>query len=284
MGKRGRQIRRSAGQRLIVIGGGAILVLGLLFGASLRMEQKAAVPAPAAEPVIRAEGPAQEPEPEDLMTPEEKLAAIEAGGDYPKKLVQMARGNAEAIDFVYQYPHRKGERTKKIDLREDMKQEGVPLLMQWDERWGYQEYGDGPMGYTGCGPTCLSMASVYLTGRDKWNPARVADMAVEQGYMLQNHGSSWKLISEGCEHVGLRAEALPLVCGAMVDALDRGELIILALGPGDFTGSGHFVLVTGYETDGFRIHDPNRRKNSEKLWGFSQLKGQIRNIWAMSAL
>ena len=281
MGKRERRVRRSAGQRLMAIGGGVILVLGLLFGASLRMDRAEKVPLPAGEPVIRTEAP--EPEPEDGMTPEEKLAAIETGAGYPKKLVQMARSNAEAIDFVYEYPERKGERSR-VSLREDMKQEGVPLLMQWDERWGYQEYGDGPMGYTGCGPTCLSMASVYLTGRDKWNPSRVADMAVKEGYMLKNHGSSWKLISEGCEKVGLNAEVLPLVKGTMVDRLDRGDLIILALGPGDFTGSGHFVLVTGYEEGGFRIHDPNRRETSGKLWPFSQLEGQIRNLWAMSAL
>ena len=276
MEKQGGQIQRTGGQRFLVIGTGAVLVLGLVFGAALKLE-KPGLPAdpPAVQEILV--------EQEETLSPEEKLAVIESGEDYPKKLVLMAKGNPEAIDFVYEYPSRKGERNQ-ISLLEDMNRDGVPLLMQWDERWGYQEYGDGPMGYTGCGPTCLSMAAVYLTGRDKWNPSRVADMAVKEGYMLKNHGSSWTLISEGAEKVGLRAEALPLVRGAMVERLNRGELIILALGPGDFTSSGHFVLVTGYEKDGFHIHDPNRRSNSEKVWGFSQLKGQIRNLWAVSAL
>ena len=274
MEKNGRWVRPSVGRRL----GACVLTVALMLSlSSCGTAQPAGVSPEPSSASLEVRPEPSEPE----LTREEKLAVIECGKDYPPKLVQMARSNAEAVDFVYEYPQRKGKRAP-INLRDELKGEGVPLLMQWDERWGYQEYGDGPMGYTGCGPTCLSMASLYLTGRDTWNPSRVADMAVREGYMLKKHGSSWKLISEGCKQVGLRAEALPLVCGTMVDRLDRGQLIILALGPGDFTGSGHFVLVTGYEEDGFRIHDPNRRSNSEKLWGFSQLKGQIRNLWAMS--
>ena len=258
----------------------ALLLTGTLLLASSCAPQPAEAPTPEeAEPYVQEN---EKREPENTMTPEEKLAVIESGEGYPKKLIQMARSNPEAIDFVYEYPQRKGERSR-INLRDEMKGEGVPLLMQWDERWGYQEYGDGPMGYTGCGPTCLSMAAVYLTGKDKWNPARVADMAEREGYMVKRHGSSWNLITEGSSHVGLKAEVLPLVKGTMLDRLDRGDLIILVVGPGDFTGSGHFLLVTGYEEDGFHIHDPNSRENSAKVWGFSQLKGQIRNLWAVSA-
>ena len=273
----GRRSRRSGGQRILTIFLGVTVVFGLL--SAVPREGASAPDRPPEEESVRTEF--QTERPGDGLTPEEKLAIIESSPEYPPKLVKMAQTNGEALDFVYEYPARKGERSR-VSLREDLEQEGVPLLMQWDERWGYQEYGDGPMGYTGCGPTCLSMAAVYLTGRDKWNPSRVADMAVKEGYMLKHHGSSWQLISEGCEKVGLKAEVLPLVKGTMMDRLDRGELIILALGPGDFTGSGHFVLVTGYEEEGFRIHDPNRRETSGKIWGFSRLKGQIRNLWAMS--
>jgi uncharacterized protein YvpB len=68
----------------------------------------------------------------------------------------------------------------------------------------------------------------------------------------------------------------------MKKALDAGSLIILNVGPGDFTDSGHFLVVTGYTDEGFSINDPNSRKNSEKIWSYDTLKGQIRNLWAMS--
>ena len=32
----------------------------------------------------------------------------------------------------------------------------------------------------------------------------------------------------------------------------------------------------------FRVNDPNRRANSEKLWSYETLEPQIRNLWAIS--
>lgn len=253
--------RRSGGERILTIVIGVAIVLGLMFAAASRQEV---------------------PHTYDAATQEEKLAAIESGKEYPKKLVEMAQNNAETIDFVYHYPERKNERPR-ISLHDEMQEEGVPLLMQWDERWGYQNYANGPVGYTGCGPTCLSMAALYLTRNDKWNPARVAEMAEKNGYAVEGKGSSWTLISEGSRKIGLKAEMLPLSKSAMLSHLDAGELIILVVGPGDFTRSGHFLVVTGYEQAGFRINDPNSRENSGKVWSYTSLKGQIRNLWAISA-
>ena len=71
------------------------------------------------------------------------------------------------------YPYMK-DAAFSIDLSDCLKDGTVPLLMQWDERWGYESYGSGLIGWTGCGPTCLSMAAVGLTGDTGWNPAKVA--------------------------------------------------------------------------------------------------------------
>ncbi len=40
-------------------------------------------------------------------------------------------------------------------------------------------------------------------------------------------------------------------------ALAAGVPLICAMGPGDFTGNGHFIVVTGYDGEGFSIRDPN---------------------------
>lgn len=61
----------------------------------------------------------------------------------------------------------------------------------------------------------------------------------------------------------------------------RGCPIIINVGPGDFTDSGHFMTLTGYDSEGFMINDPNSRANSEKHWTYAQLQGQVRNLWAM---
>ena len=57
--------------------------------------------------------------------------------------------------------------------------------------------------------------------------------------------------------------------------------MILALGPGDFTTAGHYVVLAGVEEGKFRVNDPNSRANSERLWSYEELEGQIRNIWSI---
>lgn len=69
----------------------------------------------------------------------------------------------------------------------------------------------------------------------------------------------------------------------MKNALDDGAVLILALGPGDFTSSGHFIVVTGYTDGGFSVNDPNSRENSSRLWSYGRLASQISNLWSLSA-
>ena len=68
----------------------------------------------------------------------------------------------------------------------------------------------------------------------------------------------------------------------ITNALEAGNPVILALGKGDFTSTGHYIVLTGVEEEGFRVNDPNSRENSKKLWTYEQLEKQIRNIWEIS--
>lgn len=155
-----------------------------------------------------------------------------------------------------------------------------PQLMQWDPRWGCAPYGDGLMALNGCGPTALSMVVCGLTGDGSVTPWTVARYADEAGYYVEGAGSKWELMSTGCQHFGLSARELPLDRSVMVRALEDGQPIVCSVGPGDFTTSGHFILLTGVEDGKFRVNDPNRRSNSEKLWDYDTLAPQIRNLWA----
>ena len=198
-------------------------------------------------------------------------------GRYPEDLIELLEINPETKEFVLNYPFR--EETE-IDLS-GCSRDTVPLFLQWDPMWGYEEYGSGCIGQTGCGPTCLAMAGYYLTGDESMNPRDVAAFAEENGYYAAGYGSSWTLISEGAGKLGLTATELPLVKGKMVDAVENGNPVILALGKGDFTSSGHYIVLTGWEDGAFRVNDPNSRIRSEKLWTYEELEHQIRNIWAI---
>ncbi len=210
-----------------------------------------------------------------------KLAVIQTSGAYPTDMVEFAENYPQVIDYVYNYPHLK-DKHYSIDLSKEAKSKDVPLLMQWDERWGYSVYGDGLIGYTGCGPVSLSMVALYLTHDSQWTPIKVADIAIKNGYCISGSGSSWTLISEGSHLLGLNAHELPLDEYKMKRELDAGHPIIIVVGEGDFTKSGHFMVITGYDETGFYLNDPNSQENSNKTWDYITLSWQIRNLWAMS--
>ena len=52
---------------------------------------------------------------------------------------------------------------------------------------------------------------------------------------------------------------------------------------GDFTTSGHYIVLAGIEDGKYRVNDPNSYANSEKLWSYEQIEGQIRNLWSIGA-
>ena len=199
--------------------------------------------------------------------------------EYPASLIRLLERNPETKSFVLEYPFRE---EMKADLFAYEGSKTVPLFLQWDPMWGYEKYGSDIIGITGCGPTCLAMVGYHLTGNEEMTPGNIAAFAQKNGYYASGYGSSWTLISEGAAELGLKATELPLVKKKLVDAVEAGNPVILAVGPGDFTTSGHYIVLTGWEDGSFRVNDPNSRIRSEKLWTYEELEGQIRNIWAMS--
>lgn len=199
---------------------------------------------------------------------------------YPKQLQELALKNEEALEFVYDYP---AEHVKEhtIDLTEEASMDSVPLFVQWDKRWGYEKYSGNFFAASGCGPTTLSMVVVYLTHNRDASPIAVAKYSKEAGYSVDGSGSSWTLISEGCKHYGVKAKAVALDESRMKAELDEGHPIVVNVGPGDFTDTGHFMVITGYDDEGFSINDPNSIEKSGKRWLFRNISSQVRAVWSM---
>lgn len=214
---------------------------------------------------------------------EEFLKSQSGKEEYPQELLDLAEKNEEALDFVKDYPNREKYKEKSVDLSQDYTPGEVPLLMQWDKRWGYDSYGSGMIGLEGCGPTCLTMAYLYFTGDVSMNPREMAEYACENGY-YSPEGTSWSLWTEGVDQLGLSGEELSLSESVMKSTLDAGGLIVCSMRPGDFTTTGHYILIRGYDKNGFYVNDPNRRSNSERQWDYETLSGQIKNLWGIYSL
>lgn len=199
-------------------------------------------------------------------------------GDWPEDLLVLLDKNPETEEFVLQYPLKKDSRPT-YGLSDCLNSTQMPLLLQWDERWGYGEYAGELMGISGCGPTCLSMVCIQLLQDPSYTPQYVAAFAEENGYAVKGNGSAWALISEGGEKLGLDVTEIPLDEGRIIRNLEAGNPIICVMGPGDFTTSGHFIVLTQYADGYVKVNDPNSPIRSQKQWKLTDIMPQMNNLW-----
>lgn len=203
---------------------------------------------------------------------------------YPEPLQTALENNPELKEFAkgYEGAMEAGERdrTDACELTDEERSEKYPLFLQWDKRWGYRAYGEHVIGLSGCGPTCMSMVLYSLKGDETMTPDSLARFADAQGYYVEGSGTAWSFMTEGARSLGLNVREVSLDEGAMKSRLDEGSLIICSMGPGDFTKAGHFIVIYGYDEDGFLVNDPNSVQRSGERWSFDKIRYQIRNLWA----
>lgn len=222
---------------------------------------------------------------------EEKLLALTQGSPdiaelylerdaYPPELLKALTLNQEMLGFVKGWPDSDGSVTGGFTDAELYT--AHPLFIQWDERWGYYPYGDSNLGLAGCGPVCLSMVIFSLTGNADATPDKLADYSMKNRHYVSGAGTAWSLMTAAPAAYGVSAKQIGLDESVMKRCLDQGGMIICAMRPGDFTTTGHFIVIHGYNGDGFLVNDPNSRERSGKTWSFSTLKNQIKSLWGFS--
>lgn len=229
------------------------------------------------QPQVRGESPAAAAEKNSVKT---EIVGTTDSWETEGKLKETLEKYPQTLDFVKGYPQRSQYQGKDIDLSGEVEPEKVPLFLQWDKRWGYDLYGNELIGIAGCGPTCMSMAYTYLTKTTEMNPREMSEFAYCNGYYTKN-GTSWDFFEEGAELLGLTGREIGLDEVRMKQELDRGNLIICSMRPGDFTAGGHFILIRGYDEEGFMVNDPNSRENSEKHWTYDEISWQIKCLWSV---
>lgn len=201
---------------------------------------------------------------------------------YPEQLLDMLARNEEMLDYVSDFPQKKG--TVSGNTVGEVQKGTFPLLLQWDKRWGYGEYGGSYIAINGCAPTALSMVVAGLTGKNSVTPYKIAKYAEKKGYYVEGVGTSWELMTKGSKHYGVQGTELGLSKDEIFHALEGGNPIICSMLPGDFTTEGHFIVLIGVKDGKIQVNDPNSRARSENLWNYDKLKGQIKNLWVFEEI
>lgn len=158
----------------------------------------------------------------------------------------------------------------------------VPLYLQYFGAWSNTPYGGGTISNKGCGPTCLAMVLSYLK-QQTILPNHIVEWTGNRYYVL-GAGSSWEIFPAVAQHWGATCTNLGNSPPAMVEALQKGKLVIASMRPGTFTTGGHFIVLTGITKDsGIKVNDPSdsAKKNFiNREFEVSLFAREAKNYWS----
>ena len=165
---------------------------------------------------------------------------------------------------------------------------------QNDSKWGGLSYSvDGERSTVksaGCGPTSLAdvlaaIVSPYI------DPVTLASWARYHNYKVKNSGTSYSFFVPCAKAYGVTVRRLNTTnvygipwSGTHDKAraeLQKGNWLIACMGKGNWTSSGHYIVVYGYKDGYVYINDPastaaKRAKNTWELF-----KSQVKYYWAV---
>lgn len=103
---------------------------------------------------------------------------------------------------------------------------------------------------------------------DQMMSLAMSQWAYENGYWCKGSGSYHSLIPSAAEAFGLTVSSCTASEGQrIVDALSSGKLVVAIMTKGQFTSSGHFIVLRGVTSDGkILVADPASSERSEQEW------------------
>ncbi len=189
-------------------------------------------------------------------------AIVDAPEAYPPEYLDLLARNSETLEFVLGYPAHHGDAPGQ-SLTEPL--DTMPLLLQWDMRWGYQPYGESTVAVSGCAPACLSMAAAYLTGDPTLTPYRVAQFAAEQGYYVPGAGDKLVAAERGRALAGRTVPPAYARPGAGRRCAGRGPSGDLLYAAGRFYDRG--TLYCAVRPRGWRVYGPRSEQRGAERKG-----------------
>lgn len=168
--------------------------------------------------------------------------------------------------------------------------------LQTDPRWKDRDYSAKgertTIGASGCGPTAMAM--VLATWADPAvTPATECAWALAHGYKAPNQGTYYGYFAKAAARYGLRCtmrNGVSLYGNAgsgyhekAKAALEAGGLVIACMGPGNWTRSGHYVLVWRIDGDTIHINDPASTLPRRTEGSYALFRRQVKYYWTIEA-
>lgn len=165
--------------------------------------------------------------------------------------------------------------------------------LQTDAKWKdkpYRTNGESStIGSAGCGPTCAAMVIATVANK-KVTPVETSKWSMKHGYKALNQGTYYSYFKAQFAEYGITCAQLNTANlygkssadthKQAFDLLKQGYYIIACMGKGNWTSSGHFVLVW-WEDGKVRINDPASTRDDRVNGDLSLFKSQVKYYWSV---
>ena len=169
------------------------------------------------------------------------------------------------------------------------------LYLQKDPRWKNLPYRapgeESTIGSAGCGPTCAAMLIQTLTGKT-FTPEDACRWSVEHGYKALRQGTYYAYFKPQFAAFGIPCDQLSWASTygkpyhenheRALKMLQDGYYLIALMNKGNWTSSGHFIVVWWADSK-IRINDPNSTRDIRVNGDPNDFRSQVKYYWWVDA-
>lgn len=167
--------------------------------------------------------------------------------------------------------------------------------LQTDARWknyNYSAKGESKtIGSSGCAVAVAAMVIATLNDKNV-TPITTAEWSMAHGYKALNQGTyytyfvpqlnEYGIICKRLNTVNLYGQSTSTAHTEALNALKSGNWVIACMGKGNWTSSGHFILLYQYENGYVYINDPASTSASRIKNTWDLFAKQVKYLWTVT--
>ena len=145
-------------------------------------------------------------------------------------------------------------------------------------------YGSSNLAKCGCGPTSFAMVATHISVREITPADAIAWCG--NSYYVSGAGTSWTYFSAAARHFNLNCTVTTSISiDEVANALHSGALVISSHRRGLFTNGGHYIVLSGIDSDdNITVKDPNKNNAVNKGYNNrkftkSEINASAKNYW-----
>ena len=197
-----------------------------------------------------------------------------------ERLPELALRESAAVTFVASVPNH--DKTES-GYGEGTEKGSYPQFYDWDERWGYLDYGPSNVGVNGSALTTMAMAYMGLTGKNDQSISNLAKLATDGKFVGNDGDTADEFFTTVAPTIGLATREYTASGENITIALEAKTPVAVHLNAGLTTPYAHWALVINANSDGsVTLYDPDSSAATTRTWAAGTIGAKTSKMYALS--